>query len=91
MWNYILGVNEKEGMTVFFTTHYMEEAEKMSQRTAIIDRGKIIACGSAEELMKQTRTASLEAAFLQLTGSTIRDEKASGADRMRIRRRVWGR
>jgi len=68
---------------VFFTTHYMEEAEKMAQKIAIIDHGKIIASGSAESLKQETGTNSLEEAFLKLTGDTIRDESATGADQMR--------
>jgi ABC-2 type transport system ATP-binding protein len=89
MWNYIQNVNKEEGMTVFFTTHYMEEAERIAQRIAIIDHGKIIATGTATELKKQTKTNSLEEAFLQLTGKTIREETASGADRMRAHRRIF--
>jgi ABC-2 type transport system ATP-binding protein len=91
MWSYIRNVNKKEQMTVFFTTHYMEEAEKIAQRIAIIDHGKIIAMGSPDELKKQTKADSLEEAFLQLTGKTIREESASGKDRMRIHRMFRGR
>jgi len=90
MWNYIKDINEKEGMTVFFTTHYMEEAEKIAQRIAIIDHGKIIAIGTGEELKAKTGTNSLEEAFLALTGDTIREEAASGSDRMRAMGRMWG-
>jgi ABC-2 type transport system ATP-binding protein len=91
MWSYLKNVNKTEGMTIFFTTHYMEEAEKNSNRIAVIDHGKIIAEGSAAQLKKQTKTNSLEEAFLSLTGTTIRDEQASGADRMRNMRKMWGR
>ncbi len=91
MWNYIKDVNEKEGMTVFFTTHYMEEAERIAERIAIIDHGKIIATGTASELKSTSHTTSLEEAFLSFTGKTIREEEASGSDRMRTMRRVWGR
>jgi len=90
MWSYLQDLNKKEGITVFFTTHYMEEADRIAQRIAIIDHGKIIAMGSGEELKKQTNTASLEEAFLQLTGGAIREEAASGADHMRSMRRAWG-
>ena len=77
-------------MTVFFTTHYMEEAEKTAGRIAIIDHGQIIAKGTARELKDQTKTNSLEEAFLQLTGQQIREEEASGLDRMRGMRRMFG-
>ena len=89
MWSYIQNINKKEGMTVFFTTHYMEEAEKIAQRIAIIDHGKIIAQGTADVLKQETKTASLEDAFLQLTGKAIRDEQVSGKDRMRQMRGMW--
>jgi ABC-2 type transport system ATP-binding protein len=89
MWSYLQNINKTEGMTIFFTTHYMEEAEKIAQRIAIIDHGKIIATGTADELRKQTNTKSLEEAFLQLTGKTIRAEESSGADRMRGMRKMW--
>ena len=89
MWSYLKEVNKNENMTIFFTTHYMEEAEKIADRIAIIDHGKIIAIGTAEHLKKETKTNSLEEAFLSLTGSVIRDEEASGIDRLRMRRGAW--
>ncbi|MDP2663066.1 MAG: ATP-binding cassette domain-containing protein [Dehalococcoidia bacterium] len=91
LWSYLLEINRKESMTVFFTTHNMEEAEKIAHRIAIIDHGKIIASGSAEELMSQTKTGSLEDAFLALTGSVIREEEASGIDHLRSMQRMWSR
>ena len=45
-------VLNKEGMTVLYTTHYMEEAQELSDRIAIIDQGKVIAEGSHDELVK---------------------------------------
>ena len=59
MWSYLQELKKTEGITVFFTTHYMEEAARIAQRIAIIDHGKIIAAGSAQELTKQTGTARL--------------------------------
>lgn len=87
LWSYIKELNEKEGITVFFTTHYMEEAETIAQRIAIIDHGKIVASGTINDLKKQTNTSTLEAAFLSLTGKAIRDEEASPLDQMRLMRR----
>ncbi len=49
MWEYIQGVNEA-GTTIFLTTHYMEEADMLSDRISIIDGGKIIVSGTPEEL-----------------------------------------
>ena len=53
--------------------------------------GKIVAQGSPQELKQQTGTDSLEAAFLALTGTSIRDESASAADQMRQVARMWRR
>jgi ABC-2 type transport system ATP-binding protein len=84
MWEYLLNMNREEGITVFFTTHYMEEAEKNANRIAVIDNGRIIAEGSADELKRRTSTTSLEEAFLQLTGRAIREEHADPSARMRL-------
>ena len=83
LWTHIKKLNDEEHVTVFLTTHYMEEAERVAHRIAIIDHGKIIAQGTPDELKAQTATDTLEQAFLVLTGSTIREEEASGLDKMR--------
>ncbi|HTM14674.1 MAG TPA: ATP-binding cassette domain-containing protein [Bryobacteraceae bacterium] len=83
LWTHIKKLNDEEHVTVFLTTHYMEEAERVAHRIAIIDHGKIIAQGTPDELKAQTGTDTLEQAFLALTGSTIRQEEASGLDKMR--------
>lgn len=49
MWSYLKNLNEKEGTTIFFTTHYMEEADRVAQRIAVIDHGKIVAQGKPGE------------------------------------------
>jgi len=69
IWNYIVNLNQKRGLTVFFTTHYMDEAERIAQKIAIIDHGEIVAQGTVLELMKQTQKKSLEEAFIYLTGT----------------------
>lgn len=89
LWQYIKQLNRKANLTVFFTTHYMEEAAQIAQKIAIMDHGKIIETGNLEELTSKTQTKSLEEAFLKLTGSAIRDEEASGLESMRQRRRAW--
>lgn len=90
LWSYIKEMNKKEGMTVFFTTHYMEEAENIANKIAIIDHGKIIKTGTPEEIKKATKASSLEKAFLKLTGHVIREETASAKDGMRVMRKMWG-
>jgi hypothetical protein len=80
MWMYLREMNQTESTTIFFTTHYMEEADRVAQCIAIIDHGKLIATGTSEELKKQTNTTTLEDAFLALTGKTIREEPASSAE-----------
>jgi ABC-2 type transport system ATP-binding protein len=91
MWNYLLELNKTEGTTIFFTTHYMEEAEKIAQRISIIDHGKIISSGTADNLKKLANANSLEEAFLNFTGRNIRQEDVGPADRMRMRHNAWGR
>ncbi len=50
VWEYLRGLHRDEGMTIFLTTQYMEEADQLCQRIAIIDQGKIVAEGSPAEL-----------------------------------------
>lgn len=85
---YITELNRTENMTIFLTTHYMEEADKIANRIAIIDHGNIISIGTSKELKQQTNTDSLEEAFLKLTGSSIREEQSSSKDNMRMRRKM---
>ena len=91
LWTHVKHLNETEGVTVFLTTHYMDEAERVAHRIAIIDHGKIVSVGTAQELKERTGADSLEGAFLKLTGSTIRDERADSADQMRQMVRMWRR
>lgn len=90
MWTYLQELNKTEGITVFFTTHYMEEASRIAQRIAIIDHGRIVSSGSSAQLQAETQSASLEDAFLKLTGYVIRDEEAGAMDRMRRFRQFRG-
>lgn len=91
LWAYLKKLNKKEGMTIFLTTHYMEEASKVADRIAIIDHGKIINQGTLNELKKSTNTNSLEEAFLKLTGKTIREESASSAEGFRRHTKLWNK
>jgi len=89
MWTHVKSLNQSDNVTVFLTTHYMDEADRVASRIAIIDHGRIVATGSSAELKEKTSTESLEDAFLALTGSTIRDESADSADAMRQIARMW--
>jgi ABC-2 type transport system ATP-binding protein len=91
LWTHVKNVNQTEGTTVFLTTHYMDEADRVAQRIAVIDHGKIVAIGTSAELKAQTQRETLEEAFLALTGTAIRDETAGSADQMRQVARAWGR
>ena len=77
---------QSEGRTILLTTHYMEEAERLCDRVAIVDHGHVIALGSPRELIDaldvshlpppepRKTTATLEDVFVSLTGRTLRDE-----------------
>ncbi len=65
----------KDGMTVFLTTHYMEEADQLCQRVAFLDRGGIVALDAPEKLKTVysiDEKATLEDIFIHLTGSDLR-------------------
>ena len=90
LWTHVKRVNEAEKVTVFLTTHYMDEADRVAHRIGVIDHGKLVAQGTPKEIKEQTGTQSLEDAFLALTGSTIRDESAdSAADQLRQMAKMW--
>ena len=89
LWTLVKQLNDEEHVTIFLTTHYMDEAERVAQRIAIIDRGTIVAEGSVAALKQQTSTSTLEDAFLALTGTSIRDEQGSGLDLMRNMAKMW--
>jgi len=89
LWSHVKRVNETENVTVMLTTHYMDEADRVTHRVGIIDHGKLVKQGTPAEIKNQTETASLEDAFLKLTGSTIRDESAGSADQMRQFAKMW--
>lgn len=67
---------QHKGMTILYTTHYMEEADRLCQRIAIMDGGKIIAMDTPYNLKKQIGSpdkVTLEDVFLKLTGRSLRD------------------
>src|SRR4051812_41941849 len=85
LWD-VIGSYKATGRTVMLTTHYMDEAERLCDRVAIVDHGQVIALGTPQELIEaldvshlpppepRTTTATLEDVFVSLTGRTLRDE-----------------
>jgi ABC-2 type transport system ATP-binding protein len=68
MWKEISRLAHEEGITILLTTHYLEEADRLAQRLAIVDRGRVVAEGSPEELKSELR------------GDTVQLELANGED-----------
>ncbi|HYF78941.1 MAG TPA: ABC transporter ATP-binding protein [Symbiobacteriaceae bacterium] len=63
----LMAEHTRNGNTLFFSTHVLEVAEKLCDRVAIIKQGRIIACGTVEELRQNQSGGSLEEIFLELT------------------------
>jgi ABC-2 type transport system ATP-binding protein len=84
LWELVKNIRKK-GTTVIITTHYMDEAEFLCDRVAIVDSGKIVALNSPDKLIdelvatgferpKEMKKANLEDVFIQLTGHKLRGE-----------------
>jgi len=71
LWRYLQEINA-QGKTILFTSHYLEEVERLCNRIAIINNGKIVAIGDREEFLKNGD--NLETTYLRITGST-KEEK----------------
>lgn len=69
-WDYI-GSLKEQGKTVILTTHYIEEAQSLSDRVGIIDYGELVALGTPKELMEKHEAKDLEEVFLKITGRRI--------------------
>jgi ABC-2 type transport system ATP-binding protein len=69
-WRFI-GSLKNENKTIILTTHYIEEAETLSDRVGIIDYGKLIELGTPKELMEKYKAKNLEEVFLEITGRRI--------------------
>ncbi|HEX7724638.1 MAG TPA: ATP-binding cassette domain-containing protein [Candidatus Paceibacterota bacterium] len=91
IWSYLKKLNEERGLTIFFTTHYMDEVERTATRVAIIDHGKLIADDSVQGILNKAGSETLEDAFIKLTGHAIRSEQAAAVDQFRNVARAWGR
>ena len=62
-----------EGRGLVYTTHYLEEVEKICDRLVIVDHGRVVAEGSVEEVRRVAKSGSLEEAFLAITGAGLRE------------------
>jgi ABC-2 type transport system ATP-binding protein len=91
MWTQVRQLNEAEGVTIFLTTHYLDEADRVASRIAVMDCGRMVAMGTPQEIKAQTGKESLDEAFLALTEATVRDESPNPLDDMRAVARKWGR
>jgi ABC-2 type transport system ATP-binding protein len=86
VWNHIMDLRIKYGMTIFMTTHMMDEADSLCQRIAIMHHGKIVAIDSPTSLKANVgKNATLEEVFLHYTGDKI-ESGESYRDTARIRR-----
>jgi len=81
IWDYILSLSQREKITVFLTTHYMDEAE-ICRRVGIIDHGKIVDLDTTGALKNKYKVASLNEVFLQVTGRDIREEGSDEKERL---------
>ncbi len=89
IWSYIKKLNIERGLSVFFTTHYMDEVERVASQVAILDHGKIIARGTPTDIIKNAGAQSLEEAFIKMTGHTIRSQEAGSSDQLRNMAKMW--
>jgi len=76
IWGHLRELNE-QGMTIFLTTHFMEEAEALCERIAIMDRGQIVTTGTVAELQERHEARTLEEVFLKTTGSNLGEEEVN--------------
>jgi ABC-2 type transport system ATP-binding protein len=65
MWHEIDRLGREEGMTVLLTTHYLEEADRLAAQLAIVDRGKVVATGSPDELKRELSGDAMQVELLQ--------------------------
>jgi ABC-2 type transport system ATP-binding protein len=65
LWNFVLELNA-QGMTILLTTHYLEEAERLCSRVAIIDKGRVLALDKTASIVSSMGQETLENAFLKL-------------------------
>jgi ABC-2 type transport system ATP-binding protein len=72
-------LRRREGTTILLTTHDMAEAERLCARIGFLAHGRLVAEGTAEALKRQAGVATLDDAFIALTGETVADAEAAAA------------
>lgn len=77
LWRYMKKVN-KEGTTILLTTHYIEEAEQLCDKIALINHGKIIKTGTSNELKKHYKQKTLEDVYLKIVGRSELTRNGAG-------------
>jgi ABC-2 type transport system ATP-binding protein len=82
IWGYLSRLNKEEGITIFLTTQYMEEADKLCQRLYIVDQGKIVASGTPESLKREVGADSIT--------MTLEDGTAASGTKERARQVLGG-
>lgn len=87
LWGHIRGLQKEYGMTLFLTTHYMDEAQELCDRIAIMNKGSIVAMGTLAELRKKARKprAGMDELFVHFVGHLEPEELGNLSDVKRIR------
>ena len=92
VWARVGEMQERYGMTVLLTTHYMEEADELCDRVALMHQGKLRAVGTPDWLKQSIGPhASLEDVFRHFTGSSLTEDEKGGLRSVRAARRTAGR
>lgn len=82
MWDFIRSIKANKGCTVFLTTHYIEEAEMLSDNVIVIDRAKIVAEGTAETLKKRVGHWALDIFENDITNTEFFDSRDAALERL---------
>jgi ABC-2 type transport system ATP-binding protein len=78
LWDHVRRLRDREGMTVFLTTHYLDEADALCDRILIIDHGRVVAEGAPADLKAELGpSATLDDVFLHVTGRELRESTAA--------------
>jgi ABC-2 type transport system ATP-binding protein len=77
LWEHVRRMREEDGVTIFLTTHYLEEADALCDRVLIIDHGRIVTSGTPDDLKAVHGAATLDDVFLAVTGRELREGAAA--------------